>query len=404
MGRLLRSVSRLGAIVSALALVLLVTVPGRAAPITYLHHFSGPDGFFPDAALTTDGVRLYGTTNGSPQSPNTGTIFAMDLDGQNFETLHVFPLDFSEGVSPEARLLIHQGTLYGTTVTGGEHLAGTIFAIQPDGTDFRVLHHFDNVTGANPFEGLTPIGSRFYGTTNFGGSVGVGTVFSINVDGSDYQMLHEFTDGDDGRRPNAAPILVGDRLVGTAAGAGPHDQGVIFSMELDGSDFQVLHAFEPGEGITPAAGVVLIGDQLYGATDSGAGVSSHGTIYSISIDGTDFKILHQFHGVDGHTPSRDLVTDGNDLFGTTFGGGEPNDGVVFSIALDGSQFQVLHSFSATPDGDLPDALLSVNGVLYGTTRYGGIHDAGTVYAIVVPEPPSIGLAFVALTALAIRRC
>ena len=86
-------------------------------------------------------------------------------------------------------------TLYGTTENGGAYGDGTIFSIHTDGTGYQVLYSFGATPtdGEDPVAGLTLDGSTLFGTTNTGGSAGGGTVFSINADGTGYQVVDSFT-------------------------------------------------------------------------------------------------------------------------------------------------------------------------------------------------------------------
>src|SRR5205809_4517190 len=70
---------------------------------------------------------------------------------------------------------------------------------------FTTLHSFTatnpqirgtNNDGASP-NGLFLSGSTLYGTAHDGGSAGAGTVFAINTDGTGFTTLYGFTAGDD---------------------------------------------------------------------------------------------------------------------------------------------------------------------------------------------------------------
>jgi uncharacterized repeat protein (TIGR03803 family) len=83
-------------------------------------------------------------------------------------------------------------SLYGTTPNGGRNGGGTIFKLNTDRTDYRVLHHFDrpltSSDGWSPHGGLLLSGATLYGTTEQGGS-GQGTVFKLNTDGTGFSTL-----------------------------------------------------------------------------------------------------------------------------------------------------------------------------------------------------------------------
>ena len=69
-----------------------------------------------------------------------------------------------------------------------------------------------------------------------------------------------------------------------------------------------------------------------------------------------------------------LVQSGNTLYGTTRDGGTNGFGTIFSVNLDGSGFKTLHNFSATNnrDGYRPYAgLLLLGDTPYGTAAAGG---------------------------------
>ena len=70
------------------------------------------------------------------------------------------------------------------------------------------------------------------------------------------------------------------------------------------------------------------------------------------------------------------------LYGTTEGGGAYDKGTVFRMSLTGTDEKVLHSFGHGSDGATPLAgLIDVKGTLYGTTSAGGKYGDGTVFAL-----------------------
>ena len=98
-----------------------------------------------------------------------------------------------------------------------------------------LLHEFAG--GANdgnfPEAGLTLSGSTLFGTTRIGGDANQGTVFSINTDGSNFQLLHEFAGGaNDGNGPVAGLTLSGSTLFGTTSNGGDADRGTVFSIPI----------------------------------------------------------------------------------------------------------------------------------------------------------------------------
>ncbi len=72
--------------------------------------------------------------------------------------------------------------------------------------------------------------------TNNGGADGYGNIFSVGLDGSDYQNLYSFTGGSDGAYPQASLTLGGGTLFGMTTsggnGTGFYGDGTIFALAL----------------------------------------------------------------------------------------------------------------------------------------------------------------------------
>jgi uncharacterized repeat protein (TIGR03803 family) len=183
-----------------------------------------------------------------------------------------------DGGESYAGLILSGNTLYGTTSLGGE---GTVFAVNTDGTGFKVLHSFGG-TGDTTFP-LAPLilsGNTLYGTTGLGGN---GTVFKVNTDGTGYSILYRFTGGTDGARPQAGLILSGNTLYGTAF-AGGSGYGTVFQVQTDGTGFNTLYSFTAGDdGAHPYGGLLLVGTTLFGTTQYGGSAGNDGVIFSISL-------------------------------------------------------------------------------------------------------------------------
>jgi uncharacterized repeat protein (TIGR03803 family) len=324
-----------------------------------------------------------------------------------YQVLHNFAGDPADGEEPNGRLLFVGNGLYGVTPEGGTNNIGMIFAMNRSGSVYVPVYHFGSIAddGEEPSGGLVTDGSRLYGVTEYGGlyppdptSAGYGTIFRIDLSGANYWILHDFGDvAEDGRFPVGPVALRGSRLYGvTESGIGASYDGILFSVNTDGSDYQILHRFEgsPDDGDRPSGGLFLDGDTLYGVTRNGGRyIYSAGTVYSIGTDGTGFKLLHTFSGVDGALPEGALVSDGSTLYGVCPFGGEEGGigyyggygGTAFSVNHDGSGFAVLHDFSkSTVDGLAPLGGPTLDGGrLYGTTVYGGSDPigAGTIFTV-----------------------
>ena len=304
--------------------------------------------------------------------------------------LHNFTASASDGAAPYGSLTLSGSKLYGMTVQGGVSDEGTIFGMNTDGTGFSLLHSFGGnpSDGREPFGSLTLSGSKFYGMTKYGGgSSDGGVVFSMNLDGTGYSLLHTFTGGlNDGRLgSNGALTLSGTKVYGMTQSGGT-GRGVLFSMNTDGTGYSLLHTFTgaASDAGSPNGSLTLLGSKLYGMTVFG-GSKDKGALFSINTDGTGFNLLHSFTGAgtDGALPYGDLTLSGSKFYSMTLEGGSSNHGTVFSIGIDGTAFSLLHSFTGSPnDGADPRGSLALSGsTLYGMTERGGTNTAGTLFSI-----------------------
>jgi len=375
-------------------------IPARAeAADTILHSFSGPpgDGSGPDASLVRDSAgNFYGTTSAGG-AYDRGTVFTMAPDGTGFTILHDFAGGTDDGATPKAALIFDDaGNLYGTTFAGGGGGGmGTIFKLQTDGTGFTLLHSFLGGAheGAQPAAALTwdPTRGIFWGTTYGGGPLDSGTVFTLYPDGTNFFTRFMFpTQYCPAWHPDS-PLVLDDEgsLYSTSLFADDYDNGGLVYHLAQGVACEVLHLFHgyPIDGQQPIGGVALDGaGNLYGATMYG-GSRSSGTVYTLRINGTGFRTLHNFteSPAEGRTPGAGIILDGlGNIHGTTLFGGADNRGTVFTLPTDGSGFTLLHSFVGGPDdGDNPRGVtLDCSGNLYGTTFWGGASlSRGVVFSV-----------------------
>lgn len=316
------------------------------------HQGVNDDGAGPNADLVLSGNMLYGT---APAGGNdgvgdgVGTVFAVHTDGSGFTTLHNFGSSTHDGAIPyNAGLVLSGNTLYGTTYIGGTYGEGmvgqgTVFAINTDGTGFIILHTFTGLTdGGWPQSKLVLSGNTLYGTASYGGGEsGAGTVFAVNTDGSGFTTLHRFTGyPNEGQEPKAL-TLSGNTLYGTTLYGGSNGRGTVFKVNTDGTGYTNMHNFAEGAGgVQPWAGLILSGNTLYGTTTGASGVSTYGVVFAINTDGTGFTVLHDVTEANGYALYSRLVLSGNTLFGTAYAGGSMGSGTVFSLSLPPPQLAI----------------------------------------------------------------
>jgi len=313
-----------------------------AAGFGSIPNVTNSDGAYPVAGLFLLANALYGTTE-SGGSSGKGTVFRVNTDGTSFTNLHTFSAlsgivsSNSDGALPQGGLVLSGNTLYGTACQGGSFGVGTVFSISTNGTVFRNLYSFtDGNDGGYPAADLVLSDTTLYGTTFDGGNSDAGTVFAINTNGTGFTNLYSFTDGSDGAGPQAGLILSGSVLYGTASQGGSSDYGTVFSINTNGTGFTILYSFAgyPEDGADPVSGLLLSGSTLFGTAQFG-GNSDYGTVYAMNTDGTGYITLHNFAGYagDGAFPTAGLIFSGSTLYGTAESGGSSNYGTLFSVTL-----------------------------------------------------------------------
>jgi uncharacterized repeat protein (TIGR03803 family) len=277
---------------------------------TNLHRFAAGSGTFPNVTnsegafpfggLVLSGNRLFGTASYGG-SASVGTVFAINTDGTGFTNLHTFtpksgsPATNSDGANPSAGLILSGNTLYGTAINGGSSGSGTVFALNTDGSDFMTLHGFDwSTNGSNP-RAIILSGNTLYGTASSGADPSSGTVFALNTNGMGFTNLHIFTQAPystnvGGASPFGRLVLSGNALYGTTLGGGSSGKGTVFAVNTDGSNFTSLYTFTGtsgslstnSDGANPRAGLLLLGNSLFGTTERG-GSSGSGTVFGLSL-------------------------------------------------------------------------------------------------------------------------
>ncbi len=344
-----------------------------------LYSFGGApeDGLSPRGGLTLglDGA-AYGTTY-SGGAAKSGTVFKLNEDGSGFRLLHSFG-NLPDGARPEAALLRGgDGRFYGTCAYGGISNSGTVFGIGSDGSGYSLIHSFGSLPtdGASPFAGLVQgVDGTLYGTTYSGGSKQEGTVFEVKPDGSGYAVLHDFGDSsEDGGFPAATLTRGADgTLYGTTLSGGTNGLGTVFRLNPDGAGYKVLHSFglnDPDGAWSPRGGLVLGTDgSLYGTTEYG-GAHRSGILFRLGIAGSDYTVIHDFGSTpdDARGPQSALLqgADGG-FYGATSSGGADNLGAVFRVAAPPAPPPSRFLLSITPavGGGFHISLLGDTGLTY----------------------------------------
>ena len=319
----------------------------------YSFGVTATDGRTPQSGLTQacDGDWYAATSAGGANG--SGTFYKITSAGEE-RVLYSFGATPADAAKPQGLTIDITScpnptpTFYGTSTSGGDNGAGTIFSLAFDGVNWteKVLHSF----GAAETDGAIPVAGmargegvttgKYYGTTKNGGDWGYGTFFEYDASTLQITRLHSFgATAADGRYPNQKPRQGDDgNLYGTTSAGGSNELGVIYKIVPSSGAETVLYTFQGGvsDGARPSSRLKIGADgNLYGLTSAG-GYFDKGTFYQITPDGVE-TTLYSFAGAgssDGAIPNASLLREVNGVWwGTTVSGGASGQGSIFSISV-----------------------------------------------------------------------
>jgi len=405
---------------------------------TVHHHFISATGTNPESRLVLFDGKLYGTTSNGGDI-GYGVIYVINADGSNYRVLASFPSvslsdmpagdisissngrifgafrEFIQGTSGSKRmfkvdtsgvdldffvdvnqrdngdatksilLLPDDETIFYVTSELGRHEGGALSQTDTTGIGGLSLFHFGTSTnGFAPGPLMKASDGRLYGTTRIGGPDGNGTVYTVQPDGKSYLKLHTFVDVE-AYQPKGKLLEASDgKLYGVCAWGGTHNGGIIYHLDKNGNNFQVIYDFpDITTGYSPVGGLVEdVSGALYGACIySGGGM---GSVFKINKNGSGYTILKHFNGpTDIGYIQNGLTLSGTYLYGSGYYAATGTYGGVFRIHTDGTGYEVLHTFSVSTDGANPftSPIVGNDGNLYGTTSFGGTYGYGTIYTM-----------------------
>lgn len=414
------------------------SIDKTGANFTIVHHFASATGTIPVSKLMAFDGKLFGTTvNGGDFG--FGTLFTLNEDGTGFRVLYhfnggnsnayssgniaissngrifgsfgsfvwdgssfkkLFKIDTSgnnfqliypgtpreHGSSGQDVLLLDDEDIYVTDAEYGRHEGGVLNLFDTNGFGAATYHFGYSINGFRPGGGVIKASDgKIYGTTIIGGTSGNGTIYSSNADGTGFIRLHEFTDLE-GYEPAGNLLEASDGKLYGACRFGDTHSGILYRLDKNGSNFQVILRFDGvidgnspmGSLIEDASGV------LYGTTFYSFQVG--GTVFKVNKDGTGYQVLKSFSGsgTDLSYPYNGVRLSKGYLYGCAGLGGTEGKGGIFRIKTDGTGYQVLHEFtSATGGGSLPvgTILIASNGKLYGVCASGGTNGDGALFSV-----------------------
>jgi uncharacterized repeat protein (TIGR03803 family) len=318
-------------------------------------------------------------------------LSGLGVNGQQSIVTILYSFAGTNGENPEGHLIEgRDGSLYGTTRTGGQYGYGTVYKMTLSGS-VTTLYTFSMYNGTNGSVPEAPViqgqDGNLYGTTQEGG--GIGSIFSMTTNGLlNYSVVLEETNGANvqhglvqGMDGNFYGITVNGGFRAEPGFLQSSMYGTVFKMTPSGS-LSTLYSFgtQPGDatvGGLPDGELVQGPDgDLYGPADGG----QYGSIYKATTNGV-VTALFDFGATNGSGPAGPLVWGpAGNLFGLTTAGGNYGWGTIFELTTNGN-LTSLFSFDGTNGAvyaddansdDFPGGLVpGSDGNFYGETICGG---------------------------------
>jgi len=255
------------------------------------------------------------------------------------------------------------------------------------------LHVFTGTDGKAPHGSLIVSGNKFFGMTTAGGANNEGVIFSIDTNGTGYNVMYSFS-STSGHLALGHLTLAGNKLYGmTCLGPGSQGQGVIFSIDTNGNNYTIMYSFtgaNASNGANPEGSLTLLGGKLFGVTSYNSGGSSS-ILFSIDTNGSGFSQLYLYPSTNGDYLEGSLVLLGHEFFGMTsvnFLSG--SNGNIYSIDTNGNGFSSMYNLGNTNYNNLVGSLAVSGNKLFGTTDTAGVTNHGSIFSI---DTNSIGIGY-----------
>lgn len=386
-------------------------------------------------------VSTYLGTASNPAMGIQGTIFVSDKSGNNKFAVADFSGYPNDGSFPfyTTPQQMSDGNLYGTSFVGGSFNLGTVYKYDlASGSCGKTVVHNNSVgdpaSGLGNYANVNELSDgKLYVAYSYGGSsTGWGQIIRMNKDGSGVEVLKNFNwvsttapyttaaqlNANDGITPVSAAARydgahpygfvtegADGKIYGTCVRGGTFDHGVVWRMNKDGSNYEIIHACDSrflttrvnGLGVPIVSGSYgmllpwgnVAQDQLGRIYFTGynGGQGNYGGLGRMNADGSNVQILMSGSAENGSLSYRGPLVIDNEVFGTfrTNGGGS-SIGVLWKYDLITNQYSKLKTFENT--GGYQDGYDIWAGVAYDGTHLfgtaiagGGAGNIGTLWKI-----------------------
>ncbi len=336
---------------------------------------SSPHG---DLMLSPNGS-LFGTT-WSGGAFDSGILFEFNPESSVFTNRFDFSSLNTNGYAPKGSLVQEaNGLIYGMTFAGGIHDLGVIFEFDPLTSIYTKKFDFDGInTGGHPKGNLLNTSNGIlYGMTSEGGQFDKGVLFEYSISTSTLNTLVHFDGENSGAHPNGSLMQATNGNIYGLTTEGGNGGGTLFEYDYNTSLFNKLFSFgDAAFGIHPHGSLIKgLSDKLYGTSNT--------TFFEYDPQTTIINKLFDFenniYGVD-KMDDMILIHDGLFCFVITYNGPN-NNGAMYTLDPLTGIVDSLYGFDLDLDGENPNAIIQgQNGLIYGTTSHGGASEKGVVFS------------------------
>jgi uncharacterized repeat protein (TIGR03803 family) len=377
---------------------LIYTIKPDGSLFSVIHHFNPTSGrHFPLSEVKEMNGYIYGAANGAYRIKTNGSNFEkIDTPGDllvtygdnqfitltsneifkltNDQPTSIFNFNFLKSVYYPRQIIQPSpsaSTIYGIA-DGGLYNRGAIFKIDYSG--YNTIYNFQEYTAT---VNLAYIDSHIYGIAyDFNEpSYTKGIIFRLNTDGSEFTIIKNFVNGSSvalgGFASAYNKIFILDR----------QQTAKIYSMNLDGSDFKELHTFTQEEG-RPYSHLVEIDGFLYGSTTQ-SNTNKHGNIYRLDPNSNNFSVIYNFLPLDEYHSHLHKGPDG--FIYWKRGSFDTYYGALCRVKTDGTQYSIIHNFDKEY-GFLTEELTNGDGYIYGINNLpDSLSNSGILYTYNITE-------------------
>lgn len=378
---------------------LIFTIKPDGSSFSVLYNFNNTsERYFPASNVKEINGYLYGTANGAYKLKIDGSDFQkinalgnvlttygnneiINLTGiemfkiTNDQSTSIFNFNFQKNVYYPNQIIqasSSASTIYGLT-DGGLYDRGAIFKIDDNG--YKTLYNFNEyIPTTNLIYTNNHIYGIAYGFDDTGHSKEI--IFRLNTDGSAFTIVKTFL--------NSANIQSGGFISAFNKFfiLGRQQTPKIYSMNLDGSDFKELHTFTQAEG-RPYSHLIEIDGFLYGSTTQND-TNTKSTIYRTDINGNNFSVIYNFLPLDEYHSHLHKGPDGF-IYWKRMTSFDSYSGALCRVKTDGTQYSVVHNFDKAY-GSLTEELAIADVNTYGVNNLpDSASNAGILYNFNITE-------------------